>query len=536
MLTRKLHIIEIDNSAYIKHKQKNYSYAFRRLYKMLDEASDYDFIFKFKQAFSLNDIEYRSLLSEVKSFRDREITLTKEKEQLICELNKQLENKELSKKEIYSIHRKIRKLSKNLGKESAFGGRNLQRRLTIECNKTGILRNEEKITQLKEEFHKKRILPFYIMGEANQKGNRFFDISKLCSEGIVIYKPQKGIKIQIKVKVPRKFQSELKKLSELTQSKNISISVYLSTENICISFDEENLNDYGLDIKGQNAGVKEIKQNQPREIQKDLIKDLYKRFYDDQRSRKLEGKIKDRVCAVDLNPEYIGFSILDKKGTDIKIVDCGLISFKKLMSKTHKSSSSAESKYRNNKHKYEVTIVVKWLLKLMNHYRCSSFVVEELDFKDKESLGREANRKTKNLWYRTLLLNCITRRCNENGIEIIEVNPCYSSFIGNIQHKLVDATNASIEIGRRGLMKYNKGGFYPLISEDDIHTLESKFGNVVEYSTADNWVNIYKSLVQIFSKSEFAQRLRTGIDEFKGTCQSFSINSYKSKALVYNFI
>jgi IS605 OrfB family transposase len=185
-----------------------------------------------------------------------------------------------------------------------------------------------------------------------------------------------------------------------------------------------------------SEGIRDIKkQGYDKSYETILIKEKYKEYYDEQRNRKLHNKLSNRVFAVDINPEYIGFSVLDKRNNNIKVVKCGLISFKKLMNKTHKKSDSFESKYRNNKHKYEVTIVVKYLFKTLMHYRCSGFIIEDLFFKiDKDNrLSTEVNRKIRNIWYRSLLLSCITRRCNENGVELIRVNPCYSSFIGNIQ-------------------------------------------------------------------------------------------------------
>jgi hypothetical protein len=134
-----------------------------------------------------------------------------------------------------------------------------------------------------------------------------------------------------------------------------------------------------------------------------------------------------------------------------------------------------------------------------------------------------------------LLTNCLKRRCNENGIELVEVNPCNSSFIGNIQHPYVDACNASIEIGRRGLYKYDIGGFYPHITVEDIRTLESKFGDVVECNTDSNWVEIYKSLRNSFKGEEFSYRLRTRIDEVVIPYESFSLSSYKSNVKITIF-
>lgn len=538
MLTRKLHITHCENPEYIRGKQITYSYAFRRMYKMFESSADPGFISRFKETFSLNDTEYKSLVPEVKSFKDREYTMYENKRERIEDLQERIDNGQLDNRKTYKTLLKIKHLSQGIGKECTFGGRELQQKLTRECNKRGKNRDEKKIQEIRDEFREKRILPFVVMGEANQKGNRFFDLSRLVSDSVVIYKPNKNIHITLDIKVPRKFKKELEKLSELVAAKAIPVTVRLSNEWLYLTFDEERLHGFSLNEVERRKDVKAVKsKHYSKDEETALIKKIYQSYHDEQRERKLEGKIEGRVMAVDLNPECIGYSVLYRKGEDdAKVVDCGLIWFKEFMKKTGKSSDSKESKHRNNKHKYEVSMAVKHLFKKLTHYRCSGFVVEDLSFKTDDTSAREANRKQRNLWYRTLLMQCITRRCNETGVELIEANACYTSFIGNIRHPYADATNASVEIGRRGMYKYKKGGFYPHITEADIRTLEAKFGDVVACSTVRDWVEAYKSLTRELDRTVFAQRLRTGITEAETPSESFSMMSYKSKVKLIQYI
>ena len=131
------------------------------------------------------------------------------------------------------------------------------------------------------------------------------------------------------------------------------------------------------------------------------------------------------------------------------------------------------------------------------HYKCSVFGMEDLSFKkDNTAASRESNRKARNLWCRTLCEQLIEKRCNECGIELRKVNACYSSFIGNIQHNYVDATNASVEIGRRALLKFDKGtGLFPELRQEDMRTVEARFGPDAACGNADGWVRLYKSLM-----------------------------------------
>ena len=107
-------------------------------------------------------------------------------------------------------------------------------------------------------------------------------------------------------------------------------------------------------------------------------------------------------------------------------------------------------------------------------------------------------------------------------------------YINNI---FIYESKGSIEIGRRGLLKYKNGTFYPYITENDIHTMNTKFGLDVEYNSSCNWVTMYKFLIQSFNEIEFAQRLRTALNGInKNRYSMFSMNSYKSKInyIVFN--
>lgn len=530
MITRKLKIMYCDDFNFIEDKVKSYSYAMRLMCKMIDESADSYFISKFKEHFKLTDIEYRSLVADVKAKIASLETSIENKKKKIEELNNRLSNnKDLTKKEKYAIFNKIAFLKKSLNNNFVFGGRDLLQRITREYNKKSN-KNEKLLKEYLTEYRNKRNgIPCFIIGEANRNGNRFFDFSHL-GDGKVIYKPFRGKKVEIQFKLPKKFKNDFLKLSEMTNNKEIPITISIGLEYIYFTFDEEKLNGYAIDEIGRRADVREIKkQGYPKEIEISKIKDIYKKYYDSQEEKKLEGKVKDRCVAIDLNPTNIGFSILDKTNDNIKIIHCGWFDMEKLCVKLNKSSCSKEQKHQNNKRKYELTVILKKLFNIARHYKCSQFAMEDLSG-DFENANKETNRKVKNLWNRNLIENIINRRCNENGIKLIKINPIYSSFIGNIQYEYVDAVNASIEIGRRGLFKYIKGTFYPNIKCKDLDTMEAKFGIDVSNSTSFDWVTMYKSLKNSFHNGkEFSHRLRATLNDIPNDRYSmFSMSSHYS--------
>jgi len=114
-------------------------------------------------------------------------------------------------------------------------------------------------------------------------------------------------------------------------------------------------------------------------------------------------------------------------------------------------------------------------------------VVEDLEFKSKDKKSKEFNRQTKNIWHRTLTTNMINKNCNELGIIKVEVNPVYSSFIGNLIHNEYDCIASALELCRRGAVKYIKNSnFYPpmvIFPEKLSYLLENKID--IEIDTWD---------------------------------------------------
>lgn len=543
MITRKFKIIGLDDAFFVSEKCRNYSYAFRLLFKMFDESEDPEIINRFQERFQLKDIEFRSLVSQVKAKKD---SIVKQKENIedeIIELEESLaDDEELTKRKKYKIHKKISRLKRSLKNNPVFGGRKNFILITKEYNK-GENRNQERVENLLNDYRNGRILPFFITGEGNQNGNRFFDLSNI-SNGLVIYKPWKGKKVNITFKLPKRFQKEFLVLQKLAMDKSIPVSVMLGVEWIYFTFDEEKLNGYSIDEVSRRYDVKLLKErNLPKDVEKEEIKNIYKEYYRKQEEKKLEGKIKDRCIAVDLNPTSIGFSILDKiEDGEAKVITCGLFDISRLCTRLGVSSSSKKQKWQNNKRRYELTMIVKRLFTLAKHYKCSQFIMEDLNLGKAEatnSNSKEFRRQVNFLWNRTLIEMIIQRRCNETGIDLVKVNPIYTSFIGNMRHPYVDATNASIEIGRRGLHKYTKGAFYPLLDVGSLSTKEvEKFSIDASDETYSSWVDLRKSLQSQFKKRiDFEHRLRTALDEIDNKCYSrFRIFSHKStiNCIIFN--
>jgi hypothetical protein len=111
---------------------------------------------------------------------------------------------------------------------------------------------------------------------------------------------------------------------------------------------------------------------------------------------------------------------------------------------------------------------------------------------------------------------------------LIEINPAYSSVIGNITYDNFDPISSSIEIGRRGFECYvqkKKDKFYPKFNQQLI--LEwCRRKNIILESVGESW----KEFNQFLKKSKMKYRISLNIDLF----EVLRLNSTKSNVFLYN--
>ena len=178
-----------------------------------------------------------------------------------------------------------------------------------------------------------------------------------------------------------------------------------------------------------------------------------------------------------MNPNEIGFSILDK---NLKIIEDGCY---KIIGKVGE-----------NKRKYEYSQIVKNLFQKIDFHRVSYFIIEDLDNINKDNFGnRISNRKNKLEFKKNFIFSLIERRCNETGTILRKVNPCYSSFIGNLTYKKYDPIASSIEIGRRGIGQFTKG--FRLIPEFDPDSIiTDKIDGYTDLNQFTNFVDLFRSI------------------------------------------
>lgn len=351
----------------------------------------------------------------------------------------------------------------------------------------------------KEQYKSKRLSPIYSIGEVvnkSVKGNRKFHIEQDLEN--ISFKPNRKLCINLKLIGLNKRKQILSKLYQKQERKEIKIAYKLDLEYIYVIFEETDIYNYETKF------------------------------------------IKNRVLALDLNPNYIGWSIVDwKSESEFDVIKTGVYSIKKLNDKDFSlknkgySTDSNERKYISDKRNFETLQIVKNIVNKSIYYKCQIISIEDLSIKssDKE-LGKKFNKLVNNSWCRNTFVNNLTKRCNIHNIKLLKVRPEYSSFIGNFLYrslKLPDMVLASIEIGRRGYEFYNQYiSKTKEIKKNIVRPNLTMFNKLYLKSLEEFKLQpIYKDLIELyyfFKKSKLKYRL--SIDDFN--LQFFRFTSRKS--------
>jgi len=384
-------------------------------------------------------------------------------------------------------------INKNNKKQIIFGGLNLF-----------LKRCKNLIT--KQEFQIKKLFPLQIIGAKFNKGNCKFQI---IDETKILFKPNKNIHIILNLtKQSKKSIKELLKLKELQNNCIIPITYKLNKDYVYLTFD------YNYLFEKQNYQF-----------------------------------INNRIFAIDMNPNYIGYSVIDWKDSQkFNLIDKGIISLKPLNDKDFNlknkgySSNSKLRLYLNNKRKYEIIKIAQNLIKLAKHYKCQIFSIEDLNIKnsDKE-LGKKFNKLINNLWCRNIFENQINKYCNFIGIKLIKVLPNYSSFIGNLVYrelKLPDMILSSIEISRRSYEFYHQYIKKDKLQEKNIvwpklELVKNKIIQSLEELNCFIQFKTLKELYYVMKKSK--QKYRFLLDNVDKS-RVFSIFYKKQYKILYNIL
>lgn len=313
----------------------------------------------------------------------------------------------------------------------------------------------------KATFKYRRMFPIGIQGEKRCKGNRLFSFDLVNQR--LVYKPSKKRHVEIRfLPMRKKIAEELSKVQELADQSNITVSVKMSDKYVCLTYDEA------------------------------LIYDA--------RFTKLDRK---RVLGIDMNPNYIGLSVIEfDRNDEFKVLHKQVFDLSKLTVSSGKASTDAVSKYLTNKLKHETIAIAHEISKLANVWKCKTVAIEDLSIKpsDKKK-GTHFNKLCNNKWERNLFVNKLNMLANLHNFNLIGVNPAYSSIVGNIAYgdeNTPDMVAASIEIARRAYKKFEKGWFYPGFN---IQFRDEQWKQTL--GTVENWKELFQKIKESKLKYRF---------------------------------
>ena len=354
-----------------------------------------------------------------------------------------------------------------------------------------------------EEWKRNRLIPLCSIGQANMKGNRKFSV---VSSSQILFKPSKNTHILLNIpRQNKKTIKELEFLITLQENNKIPITYKLDTEYIYITYDYSVLKKF-------------IKPNK---------------------------KIRNRVIAVDLNPNYIGYSVVDWQGEfEYKIIDKGVFSIENINNAEMSLkvySDNPKRKYYRNKRIYELKQFAKEIVEKANHYGCELFGLEDLTIKPKDAeRGTKYNRLCNNLWCRNNVREIINKYCSLYDIRLVEIEPSFSSYIGNIvfrKEHLPDMVLSSIEIGRRAYEFYNQYIIKTLnVRKNIIFPNLERVKNIVIQSLEELNINVpFTDLRKLYytlkNEKNFGQRYRVPLSSI----ESFRKYYKKKKVFLYTF-
>jgi len=366
-----------------------------------------------------------------------------------------------------------------------------------------IQRCKQQITH--EEFQIKKLFPLTSIGEMCKGANRLF---KIVDNKTISFNLNRNLHYELNlVDVGSKRSRELGQLLKLQANNQIAITYKLDFDYVYLTFDYNMLKNYTYRVK------------------------------------------KNRVIAIDMNPNSIGWTITDWSNDSYHLVKAGTISIKPLNDfRESKSVTSSNDfhKYITNKRNHEVIHTAKDLFDLCKHFKCETFAIEKINIvsSDKEK-GRKFNKLCNNIWNRNLLTQQLTKHIKSSSTTFIEVLPQYTSFIGNLvyrQEHLPDECLSSIEIGRRGLEFTNQYIFKRRLQQKtivfpDLESVKSRIVLSLEELNIDvpdfnNWMILYSAV----KKSKQKYRFSSSEAQAYNSEVLFS-KFYKHKyILVYNYL
>ena len=292
-------------------------------------------------------------------------------------------------------------------------------------------------------------------------GNRLFSFN--LPNNRVVYKPSRYSHKEIQFfPVKKKLADELAKVQELAIQKKMPVTVKFTDKHLYLTYDESLI---------YNEAYKGLKSN--------------------------------RVLGIDMNPNYIGVSVIEFDSNDeFRVLHKEVYDLTALTKSSGKASNAPKSKYYTNKLKHETIAIALKISKVVDYWKCSKLAIEDLSIKPSDrQKGKTFNRLCNNRWERSLFVNKLKMLAGIHKYELVEVNPSYSSIVGNFAYgneSTPDMVASAIEIARRAYKKFEKGWFYPKFN---VETQDERWKQTLE--GVKTWKDLFRKIKEAGLKYRF---------------------------------
>ena len=338
-------------------------------------------------------------------------------------------------REAYVLNERVKKMEKDSGKPVKFH--------------FGSFKQRSKGLISKEDYRESRMRGIFSEGEKSHYGNRLFKID--VETQTIVYK--QAFKHHIPLKISEKLSKKRKNLLNLIHRSMLECSTpvtfRIAHDKVYITYDE-------------------------------IIVEKHRKF---------NGLFENRIMGLDLNPNYFGLSILEfDKNDNYKILRKEVFDLSKL-----------QKDGPNNKVNYELQQIECKILKICKHFRVKKLCVEDLSMRPKNhKKGKSFNKMVNNKWKFKKTIDHLKVLCSTFGVDLIEVNPAYSSIVGNFLYGGADCPDmvaSSMEIARRGFHQYQKGWFYPAFDKQRIKiSLKNLRKNDSKKKYPDSWKGLSEEI------------------------------------------
>lgn len=328
-----------------------------------------------------------------------------------------------------------------------FGGaRNFERRAK------GLISNEQ--------WRRARLMPLFSQGKASERGNRVFRMDATARKATlrVASRQSDGKTTQTIVELDlialRSKQGRLlRQVAILAHASDITLGVRIDDQAIYLVFDELDLRKLPEGTTLRQAKDGDIENGQARRKGRSRGQNYVPAKVGYLTDRPVHPDFKDPVQAkdsrrigIDLNPQYIGLSVVELVGKDpanfdhVKLLDYHLIHF----DPRHPSLNTKPAL------RLAIAESAKRVISMARAWHVGEIVLEQGLGCLRSSTGNRDLNARNNRWNRSWFHQSLTRRAMLAGIDIKFVPAAYSTTIGNLVFDAPDACASAAEIARRG--------------------------------------------------------------------------------------